>query len=57
VQVDAITIDSLALDRLDLLKIDVEGMECEVLEGAKQTIRQSLAVIIVEHFKTGPEDM
>jgi FkbM family methyltransferase len=55
VPVRAITIDSLALKRLDLLKIDVEGMECEVLEGAKRTIRQYLPVVIVEHLKTGPE--
>jgi FkbM family methyltransferase len=57
VPVDAITIDSLALNRLDLLKIDVEGMECEVLEGAKRTIRRSLPVIIIEHIKTGPDDI
>ena len=57
VSVDAITIDSLALNRLDLLKIDVEGMECEVLEGAKRIIRRSLPVIIIEHFKTGPEEI
>jgi FkbM family methyltransferase len=57
VPVRAMTIDSLALKRLDLLKIDVEGMECEVLEGAKRTIRQSLPVVIVEHMKAGPEDI
>jgi len=57
VSVDAITIDSLALTRLDLLKIDVEGMECEVLEGAKRTIRRFLPVIIIEHIKTGPEEI
>jgi len=50
--VKAITIDSLALKRLDLLKIDVEGMECDVLDGARRTIRQFLPVIIVEHFKS-----
>ncbi len=55
VPVRAITLDSLALKRVDLLKVDVEGMECEVLEGAKRTIRQSLPVIIIEHLKTGPE--
>jgi FkbM family methyltransferase len=57
VSVDAITIDSLALNRLDLLKIDVEGMEREVLEGAKRIIRRVLPVIIIEHFKTGPEEI
>lgn len=53
--VKAITLDSLALKRLDLLKIDVEGMECEVLDGARRTIRQCLPVIIVEHFKADKE--
>lgn len=57
VPVDAITVDSLALRRLDLLKIDVEGMECEVLQGAKRTIRQSLPVIIVEHIKAGRDEI
>jgi FkbM family methyltransferase len=57
VPVRAITIDSLALRRLDLLKIDVEGMECEVLEGAKRTIRQSLPVVIVEHLKAGADNI
>ena len=55
VRVNAVTIDSLALKRVDLLKIDVEGMETEVLEGAKRAIRESLPVIIVEHTKTGTE--
>jgi FkbM family methyltransferase len=55
VPVRAITIDSLALKRVDLLKVDVEGMECEVLDGARRTIRQSLPVIIIEHLKTGRE--
>jgi FkbM family methyltransferase len=57
VPVDAITIDSLALKRLDLLKVDVEGMECEVLQGAKRTIRQSLPVIMVEHIKAGGDEI
>ena len=55
VPVRAMTIDSLALKRLDLLKVDVEGMECEVLEGARRTIRQCLPAIIIEHLKTGRE--
>jgi FkbM family methyltransferase len=34
------SIDNLNLNRLDFLKIDVEGMEIEVLSGAKKTIQQ-----------------
>jgi FkbM family methyltransferase len=55
VPVRLITIDSLALKRVDLLKIDVEGMEIEVLEGARRTIRQCLPVILIEHLKAGAD--
>ncbi len=34
------TIDSLDLNRCRLIKVDVEGMECEVLEGAHNTIER-----------------
>ncbi len=57
VEVNAITIDSLALKRLDLLKIDVEGMECEVLEGARQIIKRCRPAIVIEHIKTGPDEI
>lgn len=55
VPVRLLTIDSLALKRVDLLKIDVEGMETEVLDGARRTIRQCLPVILIEHLKVGAE--
>lgn len=44
-----VTIDSLHLRRLDFIKIDVEGMEAEVLLGAKQTIAYSKPVIYCEN--------
>ncbi len=37
--VPTVSIDALNFPRLDLLKIDVEGMEMEVLEGARQIDR------------------
>jgi FkbM family methyltransferase len=37
--VEIVALDELKLPGLDLLKIDVEGMEIEVLEGAKESIR------------------
>lgn len=47
------TIDSLGLERLDLVKIDVEGMELDVLEGAKATIRRCTPVMVIDIIKTG----
>jgi hypothetical protein len=52
-EIKSITIDGLALPRVDLMKIDVEGMEAEVLDGARDTIAAFLPVIIAEHTKVG----
>lgn len=46
-----ITIDGLGLPRVDLIKIDVEGMEPDVLQGARGTIRRNRPVIIAEWIK------
>lgn len=37
------------IDRLDLLKIDVEGMDLDVLLGAKSTIKKLKPIIFIEH--------
>jgi FkbM family methyltransferase len=50
--VQVIMIDSLNLSRLDLLKVDVEGMEQEMVEGARATIDRHRPVIIVERIKS-----
>ncbi len=42
------TLDSHNLDRLDLLKADVEGMEVDVLLGARQTIARCRPLIYAE---------
>jgi FkbM family methyltransferase len=42
-------LDGLLLDRLDLLKIDVEGMETDVLLGARATIARCRPLIYVEN--------
>lgn len=43
------TLDELGLTSLKLFKIDVEGMERDVLEGAKQTISRQRPFIYVEN--------
>ena len=47
--VDVITLDSLALARLRLLKIDVEGMEFDVIAGARATIGRLQPALYVEN--------
>lgn len=51
-RVDVVTIDQFKLSRCDLLKIDVEGMEVEVLEGARDTIRFYKPVLWIEVLKS-----
>lgn len=50
-QVELQTLDSFALPLCSLIKIDVEGMEKEVLEGAKNTIARFRPVLYVENDK------
>jgi len=42
------TLDSFDFKDVDLIKIDVEGHELEVLEGAIQTITNSMPILLVE---------
>jgi FkbM family methyltransferase len=51
-EIRMLALDSLGLARLDLIKIDVEGMELDVLEGARQTIGRCLPIIVIERLKT-----
>jgi FkbM family methyltransferase len=46
-------LDSLGLNRLDFLKIDVEGMEIDVLQGAKELIRAHQPWCWIEYWITG----
>lgn len=48
-RVPVITLDSLQLTSCDLLKVDVEGMELQVLHGARQTIQRSWPYLYVEN--------
>lgn len=50
-EVGIITLDSLKLTNISEIKIDVEGMEMDVLEGAKETISKERPVIFIEILK------
>ena len=52
VKVKLTSIDSLEFDRIDLIKIDVEGMEDELLLGAKNSIKKHKPVLIIEIIKS-----
>jgi FkbM family methyltransferase len=47
--VPRVTLDSYALDACHLIKIDVEGMERDVLEGARSTIASHQPLLYVEN--------
>ena len=53
VEIPCVALDGLGLQRLDLLKVDVEGMELDVLAGARRCIERSRPIILAEHLKTG----
>lgn len=55
VRTPMVAIDSLALGRLDFLKIDVEGMEIEVLRGARTTLARCKPIVMLEVIKSDGE--
>jgi len=48
-EIPVVTLDSVQLLRCRLLKIDVEGMEADVLRGAKETIARCRPLLYVEN--------
>jgi FkbM family methyltransferase len=52
-EIPLVRVDSLNLPRLDFIKIDVEGMELEVLEGARETVERFRPIAFVEWIKCG----
>lgn len=55
--VPLVTIDSLNLDKVDFIKIDVEGMEFDVLEGAKNTIEKHKPLLCLEFLKVSKKEL
>jgi len=49
VKIQAIAIDDFKLPRVDFIKIDVQGMELDVLNGAKETIARCKPAIVIEN--------
>ena len=47
--VEVVSVDSLDLTRCTLIKIDVEGIECDVLKGAEETIHKLKPLLFVEN--------
>lgn len=56
-KIPVVTIDSLGLERLDFLKIDVEGMEIDVLTGARNSIEIHRPICWIEYWKIGAETL
>jgi FkbM family methyltransferase len=50
--VPLVSIDSLNLKRLDFIKIDVEGMEEDVLDGARVSIKNHHPIMMIEIIKS-----
>jgi len=50
IEVNLITLDSLCLESLDFMKIDVEGYEPYVIEGAIESIKKFMPIIVLESY-------
>lgn len=55
--IDVITIDSLNLPNLDFFKIDVEGMEIDVLKGARKSLENYQPWCWIEYWKVDVEEL
>lgn len=55
--INMVSIDSLKSPRVDFIKIDVEGMELEVLEGAKETIENFKPQMLIEAIKVDKQKL
>ena len=47
-KVNIVTLDSFKIKKCDILKLDVQGYEWQLIQGGKQTIENSLPLILLE---------
>lgn len=57
IETQMMPIDALGLTRLDFVKIDVEGMEMDVLKGARKSIEAFKPQLIIEKIKASESDL
>lgn len=57
VRTPMVTIDSLEFARLDFLKLDVEGMEIDVLRGARATLERCNPIVMAEVIKSDQQQL
>jgi FkbM family methyltransferase len=57
VRTPMLTVDSLALQRLDFFKLDVEGMEIDVLRGARSTLERCKPIVMAEVIKSDQQEL
>lgn len=55
--ISVVSIDSLGLPRLDFLKADVEGMEADLLDGARETLERFTPWVWLEYFLSDVETL
>ena len=50
--IDIVSVDKLGFERLDFFKIDVEGMELDILNGAKEAISKFRPFLWIEYWNS-----
>jgi FkbM family methyltransferase len=56
-RVPMVNLDSLQFDRLDLVKLDVEGMELDVLRGARALLTRHRPIMLIEFIRSDQAEL